>query len=101
MKKTLASRTGVVLMVLAMILTLSVGAFATSSKAPTTEQAVEIGEQKILEYIEQREATYYNVKHVDFEIYNLEESSDGVSFNVVATITHELKADDPAELPYV
>lgn len=101
MKKTSASRVGVVMMVLAMVLSLSVGAFAASNLAPTTEQAIAIGEQKILEYITEREADYYNVKNVDFEIYDLEESDTGVSFNVAATITHELKADSPAELPYV
>lgn len=101
MQKTSTSKIGVVMMVLAMMMSLSVGAFAASSQVPTTEQAIAIGEQKILEYVAEREAEYYNVKNVDFEIYDLEESSTGVSFNVVATITHELKADTPAELPYV
>lgn len=88
-------------MAFSMICILSVGAFAASSQLPTTEQVIEIGEQKILEYITEREAEYYNVKNIDLEIYDLEESSADLSFNVVATITHKLKADDPSELPYV
>ena len=101
MKKTLTSKISVVLMAFSMICILSVGAFAASSQLPTTEQVIEIGEQKILEYITEREAEYYNVKNIDLEIYDLEESSADLSFNVVATITHKLKADDPSELPYV
>jgi len=64
MQKTSTSKIGVVMMVLAMMMSLSVGAFAASSQVPTTEQAIAIGEQKILEYVAEREAEYYNVKNI-------------------------------------
>lgn len=55
----------------------------------------------ILQFIEQREAEYYDVKSVDFEIGESESSPEGLSFNVIATIMHELKAKSAEDLPYV
>ena len=82
---------------------LSVPCFAVAlpSEEAYKNQAIEIGTQKVVQYIEQREAEYYNIESIDYEIYNVEESLNELSFDVVVTIMHELKADKAEDLPFV
>ena len=74
---------------------------ALPSEEAYKNQAIEIGTQKVVQYIEQREAEYYNIESIDYEIYNVEESLNELSFDVVVTIMHELKADKAEDLPFV
>lgn len=97
MKKELASLT----LAVVMCLSLCVPAFAYASEAADKEQVIEISKQMILRFIEQREAEYYDIKSVDFEIGESESSPDGLSFNINATIMHELKATSAEDLPYI
>ena len=97
MTKKLAS----LALALVMCLSLCVPAFPYASEVSEKDQAIELGKQMILRFIEQREAEYYDVKSVDFEIGESESSPEGLSFNVIATIMHELKATSAEDLPYV
>lgn len=86
---------------LVMCLSLCVPTFAYVSEVSDKDQAIEISKQMILRFIEQREAKYYDVKSVDFEIGESESSPEVLSFNVTATIMHKLKAKSAEDLPYV
>ena len=79
---------------------LSVPCFAVAlpSEEAYKNQAIEIGTQKVVQFIEQREAEYYNIESIDYEIYNVEESLNELSFDVVVTIMHELKADNRGKI---
>lgn len=88
-------------MVMVLLCGLMVNSSALTVDTARKDDALTLGKQMVLDYIEKRENDYYDVKNIDLESYNEALSSEQMSFDIVATIMHELKADHAEELPFV
>lgn len=90
--------------VAAMVAVLACGCLSSSLVLAAEEAdrtSVELGKEKVLQYITQRESEYYTIKSVDCEVGEVEHSATSTSFEVVATVAHELKAASASELPFI